>query len=143
MYTDDRTYFSDGQAITASAASTNKIALTTPSDLGKLRKGVINIVVTETFDDTGDNSTAVVTLRTDDNEAFGSAATIATLFTITNGLAAGTEFNFELPYANSVPYQDYIDLYFTVANGDFSQGKITARIVFDAEIATFTAQGLA
>ena len=128
MLIDKQLVFSDDQAITASAASTNVIDLGEARDIGNGEELFLYIQVTETLDDVGDNSTITPKLETYDNEAFGSATTLRTYEAITANKAAGSEYFYRLEPAS---YERYIRLYYTVANGDLSAGKLTATIVKD------------
>lgn len=134
MFLDEQNLFSDQQAITATANSENVIDTSVVRDLGAgngdaagLLRVFIN--VTETFDDTGDDSTVAVALVTDDNAALSSPATIRTLVTLAANTPAGTQLYFDIEPENGVAFQRYVGLVYTVANGNLSAGKITAGLV--------------
>lgn len=133
MILDAQLEFSSEQAVTAAAASTNIVDLGVARDIGVGEETYIRIGVTETMDDTGDDSTLAVTLETDDNEAFASASTIATLVTIPAVTLAGTEYYIKLPIAITQAYQRYIRLQYTPSGGDLSAGKFDANIVKDIQ----------
>lgn len=144
MYVDAQLTFSDAQAVTATAASTNYI------DLGPLFSGnltrnlgvgermyiVVNVDVAMT--DSGSDSTIAVTLETDDNTSFSSATTLATLGTFAAVSAVGTQIIAALPVG---AYERYIQLRYTAANGNLSTGSFTASIVKDASMFATYAQG--
>lgn len=149
MYVDAQLTFSDAQAITATAASTNNI------DTGPLFSGntgrnlgvgeplwvIINCDVAMT--DSGSDSTLTVTLETDDNAAFSSAVTVATLGIIPALTAAGALFVYRLPIATTVPYERYLQLRYTTTNGNLTTGSFTASITKDATIYAQYAPGFA
>lgn len=127
---------SPGQAITASAASTNYVDLgalgtipglsTTPvRDLGKGNRIPILIQVTEAF---ATLTSLTVGIQTDDNSAFSSAATILSSPAIpVASLVVGYQFTIDLipPKTN----ERYLQLYFTVAGSNATTGKVFATAV--------------
>lgn len=142
MFLDAELLFSDSQAITATANSTNVVDLTSVSDIGKGEPLHIFVQVTETLDDSGDDSTIAITLVTDDNDALSSVATVRSLVTLAANTAAGTTYFFKIEPEALQAYQRYIALAYTVANGNLSAGKITAGIVRDIQTAPeFPASG--
>lgn len=141
MYIDAQLLFSDEQAVTATANSTNVIDTGIARDIGIGESLWLFILVTETMDDTGDDSTLTVTLVTDDNAALSSVATVQTLVVIPATTAAGTFYVFPLPAAVLAEYQQYIGLAYTTTGGDLSAGKFTAGIVKDIQHFTAFASG--
>ena len=117
--------FSDRQAITATAASTNLV------DLGAARnfKGgemvPITIAITESFNTL---TSLTISVETDDNAAFSSATTVMTFPTITlTNLQAGDP----QPPPYHIPWQvaeRYLRLKYTVVGTDPTTGKITAGV---------------
>lgn len=99
MWIDSRLEFSDAQALTTTAASTNSIDLSSDRDVGPGRPMWVVISVDVAADDTTGDETYVVDLQTDDNSAFSSATSIAQI-TIARGTVAGTKFVIGWPYAN-------------------------------------------
>jgi len=131
----DRTnLFSNAQAITASAASTNAI------DLGPIASGVVRdigpgtdipllVQVVEAFDSAADDETLTVALQLDSTDTFTPDKSI-TLGTISNAdlKKVGTRIPFRV-VPDGVNLQ-FARLYYTVAgSGAFTAGKITAGIV--------------
>jgi len=128
---------SPGQAITASAASTNYVdtgvrsippgghTATPVSDLGKGTRIPILIQVTETF---ATLTSLTVGVQVDDNTGFSSAATVLSSPAIpVASLVAGYQFVIDMipPKTN----ERYMQLYFTVAGSNATAGKIFATVV--------------
>jgi len=136
MIWDMQGIFSDAQAITASAASTNyydRGAAGTPyggaaaivRDLGKGTPVPLRIQVVETF---ATLTSLKVGLQTDDNTSFSSAATIFETEAIAAAdLVAGYYFN--LTQVPMKTLERYLRLYYTVAVSNATAGKITAGFV--------------
>lgn len=141
MIFDSTNLFSDAQAITASAASTNVIdfgATDTPQhaanaitrDIGKGNVIELYAQVVEAFTAAG-AGTLTIDLQTDTAEGFGSATTLWTSATIGKAdLVAG----YRLPiYFMPQGIQRYLRLNYTVGTGPMTAGKITAGLVFAAD----------
>jgi hypothetical protein len=134
----DNNLFSDSQAITASAASTNVLNLgamgTPPGAAGALVFDVglseiqIQISVTEDF---ATLTSLVVSVQTDDTDGFGSPTTIlATQAIPVATLKKGYTFNItELPQGIT---ERYLRLLYTVAGSNATAGKIIAGVVASA-----------
>lgn len=137
MIMDATGLFSDGQAITATAASTNLIdlgATGTPTpggtalvrDIGYGRPVPLVVTVTQTFDAL---TSLTITIETDDNASFSSATTKWTspAYTLAQ-LAAGAKYL--LPDAIPAGVNErYMRLKYTVAGSSPTVGKITAGVV--------------
>ena len=91
MYLDSQLLFSDAQALTATAASTNLIDLGVDGNLGIGEPMAVVIVLDVLADDTTGDETYVVDVEFDSTAAFSSAVTAVTK-TITRGEVAGTKF---------------------------------------------------
>lgn len=148
MYLDAQLIFSDAQAVTADAGSTNVI------DTGPLFTGVLGrnlgvgerafvfLTVDVALTDSGSTSYCTVTLETDETAAFSTAATVATLFVVPALTAAGATFFAPLPVATlAVPYERFIRLKYTMTNGDLSTGSFTAGITKDIQAWVSTVGG--
>jgi hypothetical protein len=135
MFMDADLLFSDAQAVTAAAASTNYYDTgplftgNTGRNIGMSTEIYFSITVDTAFTDSGSNSTLTVDLQTDDNTSFTSQATVATLVTIPAVTAAGTKYFVKVPVATTVPYERYIRIYYTPNTGDLSAGAVTVAIV--------------
>lgn len=136
--------FSDGQAITASAASTNIVDLGQPGtqpgyssamvrDIGPGEDIPLIVTVTQTFTLL---TSLTITVQTDDNAGFASPTTVWTspAYTLAQ-LATGAKNNL-LP--DSIPLgtnERYVRLYYTVAGTAPNAGKITAGTTFARQTA--------
>lgn len=145
MLLDNNLLFSDAQAVTATAASTNVIDTSplfsgnTGRRIGNGKRAYIFVSVDTAFTDSGSDTTIAVTLETDDNTSMSSATTIATLTTFAALTAAGTIQYFPIPMSSA--YERYIGLRYTAANGNLTTGAFTAGIVLDADQFFATAPG--
>jgi hypothetical protein len=136
MIRDHELMFSDAQALTATALSTNVIDLG-PLSGGNLTRDItggdggslfLHVNVGTTFVSAG-ASTLVITLESDDNTSLSSATTHYTSPAIAKAtLVAGYDFYIPMPAGN---YQRYLALRYTTATADFSAGTISATIVRD------------
>lgn len=130
MIMDSTLLFSEDQAITATAVSTNVIDLGVDRDIKKGMDLELLLAVTTAFAAAG-AATLTVTVQTDDNEAFASPTVLATSAAIpVADLVAGAQ-----PFPISVPgpTNRYLRLNYTVATGPFTAGNMTASIVIDRE----------
>lgn len=136
MIYDAQTLFSDGQAVTATAASTNSIdlgATGTPyggsalvRDIGKSDCIPVSVTVTETF---ATLTSLTISVETDDNSGFSSAATV---FTTTAIPAATLVAGYSVPMLIEFPEgtnERYVRLKYTVGGSNATTGKITAGVV--------------
>lgn len=135
MIMDGDLLFSDAQAVTAAAASTNYLDTgplfsgNTGRDIGVSSELYFAITVDVAMTDSGSDSTIAVTLETDDNTSFSSIATVATLVTIPALSPAGTKYFVKVPIASTVPYEKYLQIKFTPANGNLTTGSFTVALV--------------
>lgn len=134
MILSNQQIFSDGQAITADAASTNTIdlgATGTPPfddaalvrDIGKGEPIPILIQVTEAFDNL---TNLKISLQVDDNTSFSSATEVASETILLADLVAGKTTNMQcIPKGTN---ERYMRLYYDVTGTAPTAGKITAAI---------------
>lgn len=135
MIFDATLLFSDAQAITADAASTNYIdlgATGTPyggtalvRDIGPGRSIPIAITVGASFDTL---TSLTINLQVDDNTSFSSATTVSSASYLLAELTAGAILN----YPDYVPQgvdERYFRLQYDVVGSNPSTGNITAGIV--------------
>lgn len=139
MIFDNTLLFSDNQAITATAASTNTISTmpqgkylgaTTvlPRDQGKGNKVPLLIQVTETFDTVAEDGTLTIALQLDSTDTITPDKSID-LGTFTEAeLVAGFQIPFDyIPKGTNL---EFMRLNYVVGGaGNFTAGKITAGVV--------------
>lgn len=134
MLIDKQNMFSDAQDITASAASTNYVDLGAVRNVGVGEELYLVFVVTTAFTDAGSDSTVTPKLRTDDNTSFSSATDLRTYDTFAALSAAGTKKVYKLePVTDAGSYERYLQVYYTVANGNLTTGAISAFLAKDAQ----------
>ena len=121
MILDEQGLFSDAQAVTASAASTNVIK--TNGDIGKGTPVEVLIQVDTAF---ATLTSLTVSVQTDDAENFSNAVTLAS-----SGAVAAASltkgYRFPIKFLPS-GIKKYLRLYYTVTGSNASAGKITAGI---------------
>lgn len=129
----DRQYrFSNDQAVTATAASTDYVDLkSTKRNLGDGTPLWIVVLCSLAMTDAGSDSTLAVTLESDDNTAFSSPTTVQTIGTFAALSAAGTRFQQRLQPITTP--EQYIQLKYTPANGNLSTGSFSAAITTDPD----------
>lgn len=138
MIMDNTLVFSDGQAITADAASTNNVDLMLTGlpygaagrlsrDIGKVNHRIpLNIVVTETFNNL---TSLTVQLQVDDSAAFSSPKIVAVSDAI---LLAKLVAGYRFPFPDYIPEgtdEQFMRLFYDVTGTAPSTGKITASVV--------------
>lgn len=129
MIVDSQLLFSNAQAITAAAGSTNTIDLGPGAsrDIGTGEELYLVVAVVVAMTDTGSNSTLTVALEGDSTTTFTPDAT-KDLFIIPAVTAAGTAFIYRLNPGDGPLNLRYIRLLYTPNNGDLSTGSVTAFI---------------
>ena len=130
MYVDALLQFSDAQALTADAPSTNVIDLSVARDIGVGRD--LYVVVNVVADLTG---TLQVNVETDDNDAFSSATVSADIGSLPAAAVAGTVLLYKLSPA--VMNERYIRL---DLNG-VTAGSVDAFMTTDVDAYTNYASG--
>ena len=126
MIFDNTNIFSDDQAITATAASTNVIDLgsSTRGDIGKGLSIPILVQVTTAF---ATLTSLTVGIQTDSVENFASPKTLIEQTVALASLTAGAKFGFSvLPLGTD---ERYLRIYYTVTGSEATAGKVTAGIV--------------
>lgn len=112
--------FSEGQAITATAASTNYLNTDVVINLGYLHQVEVNVI--QAFD----AGTLTVAVQVDDNSSFSSPRTLATTGSIGfASLTAGTQILIPVPF-NNVPAEHFMRLNYTVT-GSPTTGSVWAH----------------
>jgi hypothetical protein len=119
MIIDSLLEFSDAQALTATADSTNVVDLSSDRDVGPGEPLYLVVQVDVALDYTTMDETYVVELETDDNAAMTSSTIIGTL-TFTGGDAAGTRQYLAVGANNEQYLQVVYTLGGTTPTGTFS-----------------------
>lgn len=135
MITDAQLTFSDLQAITADAASTNQIDLTVARNLA--RSGARNmrfvVLVTTTFLTIVDLTVKIRQSAASDMSSPDIILTGPTITLASGGLAVGKKLlDVPWPDVDPVAAKQYLDLYYDV-NTSATAGKVWAGIVLDDE----------
>ncbi|EMV0165545.1 hypothetical protein NUBL9661_17090 [Klebsiella pneumoniae] len=122
MLLDQQALFSAAQAITATAASTNVIDTGSNKDVGKYGDIPLLIQVVEGFNNL---TSLTVTVQTDDNPAFSSAADVLSMTIPLASLVLG----YKSPVITlPMKMERYIRLNYTVTGTAPTTGKVTAGI---------------
>lgn len=130
MIMDKENLFSDDQAITVTADSTNVINLGV-DNIGKGEPIEILCQVTEAFAAAG-AATLQAQLETDDNAAMSSSTVVWDSGAIGKAsLVVGYEFT--ITFVPKAGMEQYAGLVFTVATGPMTAGKITAGLIKDRQ----------
>lgn len=133
MIIDSNLRFSNAQAITAAAASTNIVDMSIASrDPGTGKPLYLVTVVTTAFTDAASNSTLTVSLRGDSTSTITPDAT-RDLFIIPALAAVGDAFIAPLHPKGAVEAYRYLDVYYTPNNGDLTTGAVSTFIVEDVQ----------
>jgi len=127
MRLDSQAIFSNEQAITATAASTNVVELSkTNGKFSEVAYGKPIPLLIQVVEDFATLTSLTVAVQTDDNAAFSSATTLASATLAVAALKAGAKFPIkEIPAGN----EGFVRLYYTVTGSNATAGKITAGIV--------------
>ena len=132
MILDAELQFSDAQAVTAAAGSTNTIDLSQVRDIGTGESLYVVVACTVAMTDASSDSTLTVALEGDSTTTFTPDGT-QDLFTFPATSAAGTVKIAKLdPGADPLQYQ-YIRLKYTPANGNLTTGSFDAYLTKDIQ----------
>lgn len=135
---DKQAEFSDAQAVTSTAISTNVMDLgstNTLKDLGSGQPVYLVVLTNTTCTDSGSDATLAVTLESDST---ADLATSATVHLSTGALAfaafatAGTKLLVAALPANKT-YERYLGVRYTVASGPLTAGAFDAFLSTDAQ----------
>jgi hypothetical protein len=126
MFIDGDLLFSDAQALTATAASTNYIDVGAARDLGVGQELYIVVIVDTAFTDASSDSTITVSIETDDEVTFTGPAATHTLGILAALSAAGTKKVYRIG-PDMLNYR-YAQLKYTTTNGSLTTGAVTAFI---------------
>lgn len=147
MYLDKQLEFSDAQAVTATAISTNVYDLFTMAEGGDAAEFSPNtrldvglgtdfwiVVNTQTLvTDSGSDATLVVTIETADNAALSTNAQVVhTTGTLAFAAFATAGTNLVRVRLPSFPYRRYLGVRYTVASGPLTAGAFDAFGTYEA-----------
>lgn len=134
MIIDKLNEFSDAQAVTVSAAATNVVDLGAAGAIES--KPLYLVIKVNTAVEAAGSATVTFALKTDDDEAIGSATTLWTSAAIAKAtLVAGYEV-VRLPI-NGRQLERYLQVYYTVASGPLTAGKFDAFLTADGDTNEF------
>lgn len=131
MYVDAQLLFSDAQAVTSAAGSTNTIDLGAVRNVGVGENLYVVVCVDVAMTDASSNSTLQVDLEGDSTTSFTPDG-LQELFIIPAVTAAGQVFIARVSPDFASNYQ-YLRLKYTPANGDLSTGSFTAFLAKDVQ----------
>jgi len=141
MILDAQLLFSDAQAVTAAAASTNSVDLGAVRDIGTGQELYVMVTVDVALTDSGSDSTVTVALEGDSTSTFTPDGT-QDLFVIPALAAAGSVYYARLdPLAAPLQYR-YIQLKYTPNNGNLTTGSFTAALVMGIQNAKVYADNI-
>lgn len=137
MILDSQLLFSDGQAVTTSAGSTNVVDLVDPRDIGPgMPLKLLAVVGTAFTTDSTNASTLTIEVQGSTNSTTSNFTTIARSAALgVASLGAQSKlFPIDWPALPSgVALPRYIRLLYTVATAAFAGGTITAGLVLDRD----------
>jgi hypothetical protein len=132
MYVDSQLLFSDAQAVTSAAGSTNTIDLGAVRDIGSGEDLYVVVVVDSALTDGGSNTSTAVALEGDSTDSFSPDGTV-TLFSFAQAAAAGTVKIAKLSPGSAPLQYRYIRLKYTPAGADLTGGSFTAFLTHDVQ----------
>lgn len=138
MFVDNALLFSDAQAVTAAAASTNYLDLGAVRNVGVGEPLYVVVTCDVAMTDGSSDSTLDVILYGDSTSTFTPDASV-TLMTFAALSAIGTTKIARIP-PGLVNYR-YLELYYSPNNGNLSTGSFTAFITHDIDAYTSYAKG--
>lgn len=131
MIHDAQNLFSDAQAITAAAASTNYIDLGSARNIGVGQDLFVVVTIDTTFADSGSDSTLSVYLYGDSSTSFTPDGS-QLLFIIPALAAAGNRYVARVSPDFASNYR-YIELYYSPNNGNLSAGAVTSFLCLNPD----------
>lgn len=150
MYVDSQELFSDAQALTVTAISTNVLDLNPDGyglasalqDIGVGGEIYLVVMTTTTITDTGSDATLIVTLESDTAVGLATAPVVhfstGTLAFATYATAGTVIAQVPLPLAD---YKRYLGIRYTIASGPFLTGAVTAFLTTDVQRYKYYASG--
>lgn len=139
MILDAQNQFSDAQAVTAAAASTNIIDLGSARNIGVGENLYVQVNVDVAMTDAGSDSTLTVALEGDSSTSFTPDGS-QQLFIIPAVSAAGAKFYARIQPDFASNFR-YMRLFYTPNSGNLSSGSFTASIVHGIDHVTSYPKG--
>jgi len=134
MIHDKENLYSDAQAVTAAAASTNLIDHQAARELGVGEDLYLVVQCDVAMTDAGSDSTLAVILQTDALAAMGSPLTVMAVGVFPALSAIGTRFVVRLPAVGDNPWEQFTRVYYTPANGNLTTGSFTAFLTKNPQL---------
>lgn len=135
MLLDSQLMFSDAQAITASAASTNVVTFSNPRDMGIGGEIYLVVVGSGTFASAGGTATLQIAVQySTDNSTYVDAAIsgVMTITELNNTVLDNQPYLFGIclprPQKGNTTTPLYVRLYYTVGTQDFTAGSVQAYL---------------
>jgi hypothetical protein len=132
MYVDALLRFSNAQAVTAAAASTDYIDLGAVRDIGTGQDLYLVVCVATLLADGGSNTGTAVAIEGDSTTTFTPDGTV-TVFTFAQAAAAGTIKIAKLSPGSAPLQYRYVRLKYTPAGADLTGGAFTAFLTTDIQ----------
>jgi hypothetical protein len=134
MILDAQNLFSDAQAVTAAAASTNYIDFGAARNIGVGEELYVGVIVDVAMTDGSSDSTLTVALEGDSTTSFSPDGS-QTLFVIPALAAAGQKYFAKISPDFASNYR-YMQLKYTPNNGNLTTGTFTAFLVKNIDAVT-------
>ena len=128
--------FSDAQAVTATADSTNVIDLNSVQAIGEELYITVEV---DTLPVSGGASTLIVTVNTDDNAAMASSTAVITSASFLKAALGAGEKVLNRVRLPSVGLERYLELTYTVGTADYTAGNFSAYLTQGIQQNDFTA----
>lgn len=142
MYVDSQLLFSDAQAVTSTAISTNVVDLNASSntnvpllqDIGIGEEVYLYVYTQTTATDSGSDATLTLTLESDSTANLATSPTVhlstGALAFATYATAGSIVYQGKLPLGN---YERYLGLRYTIASGPLTAGAFTGMLAKDLQ----------
>lgn len=141
MYVDANLQFSNQQAITSAAGSTNTVDTSLARSLGSGQDLYLVVQVHTLLADGGSNTGTAIALEGDSTTTFTPDGT-NTLFTFAQAAAAGTTKIAKLSQGHAALAYRYLRVKYTPSGADLTAGKFNAFLTTDVQDYTSYADGI-
>lgn len=132
MIIDKELEFSDAQAITEDAASTNFLDLQKAGSWAE-KDPFLVVKVNTTFDSAADGGTLTLKIETDDDSEFGTATAIYTSAALAQAALVAGAVLLKMRLSDIGDLKRYLRIYYDNGTEVFTAGKIDAFIVWNIE----------